>query len=153
MFHIFIHGSYAINLVINNQAFIIYCVQGQNLKVNCFIVTNNASHDLTLPQINKLVIIHLEEIPNVKLFPSVASKLCLLPKVLQQHLLHHKVINANIKWGFKWNFFALVYSQCCYYQMLNNNIEAIRFGFHANKSVWSWRFHDSCNKKMGRGEE
>jgi hypothetical protein len=68
MFHMFIHGSYAINLVVNNEAFIISCVQGQNLKVNCFIVTNNASHDLTLAQINKLVIIHLEEIPNVKLF-------------------------------------------------------------------------------------
>jgi hypothetical protein len=57
----FLHGSYAISLVINNEAFIVSCVQGQNLKVNHFIVTNNASHDLILPQINKLVIIHLEE--------------------------------------------------------------------------------------------
>jgi hypothetical protein len=64
----FLHGSYAIRLVINNEAFIVSCVQGQNLKVNRFIVTNNAFHNLTLPLINKLVIVHLEKIPNVKLF-------------------------------------------------------------------------------------
>jgi hypothetical protein len=48
MFHMFLNDSYAISLMINNEAFIISCVQGQNLKVNHFIVTSNASRDLTL---------------------------------------------------------------------------------------------------------
>jgi hypothetical protein len=31
-------------------------------------------------------------------------------------------------------------------QMPNTNTKAIRFNFHTNKSVWSWKLHDSYNK-------
>jgi hypothetical protein len=61
----------------------------------------NASHDFTLPQINKLVIVHVEEGPNVKSLLMNLSKICLLPQVLQQQLLHYKVMSANVKWDFK----------------------------------------------------
>jgi len=39
------------------------CAQGQNFEAHCFIVANNATHNLTLLQINTLVIIYLEEKP------------------------------------------------------------------------------------------
>jgi hypothetical protein len=61
----------------------------------------NASHDFTLAQINKLVIVHLEEGPNVKSILMKLPKTCLFLQVLQKQLLHCKVMSANVKWGFK----------------------------------------------------
>jgi hypothetical protein len=35
--------------------------------------------------------------------------------------------------------------------MPNTNTKAIRFDFHANKYVWSWKLHKSCGIEMGEG--
>jgi hypothetical protein len=97
----------------------------------------SASHDFTLPQINKLVIVHLEEGPNVKSLLMKLPKICLLPQVLQQQLLHCKVMSANVKWGFKQGLLLSsihnvgIATTC---QTPNTNIETIRFSFFANES-------------------
>jgi hypothetical protein len=44
------HGYYAINLVINNEAFVESCAQGYNFKANHLIMTNYAFQNLTLPK-------------------------------------------------------------------------------------------------------
>lgn len=115
----------------------------------------NTSHDFTLSQINKLVIVHLEEGPNVKSLLMKLPKICLLPQVLQQQLLHCNVVSANIKWGFFKQGLLLssihnvgIATTC---QTPNTNIETIRFSFFANESDMNWRFDDSYNKKNGRG--
>jgi hypothetical protein len=96
----------------------------------------NVSHDFILSQINKLVIVHLEEGPNVKRILMKLPKICLLPQVLQQ-LLHYKVISTNVKWSFKQGLLFLsihnvVIATTC--QTPNTNIETIRFTFYANES-------------------
>jgi hypothetical protein len=57
------------------------CAQAHNLNANCFIVANNAFHDLILPQINRLVIVDFEKDLHVKSSMVRLPNLCLLPQV------------------------------------------------------------------------
>jgi hypothetical protein len=68
------------------------CAQGHNFKANCLTMINNAFHDLTLPQINNLVIVHLKEGPSVKSPLVRLPKLFIFLQVLQQPFLHYKII-------------------------------------------------------------
>jgi len=64
-------------------------------------MTNNAYHDLTLPQINKLVIVQFLKGPNVKsLLRGFQSFACFL-KFPSNTYLHYKVISANVRQGLK----------------------------------------------------
>jgi hypothetical protein len=58
---------------------------------------NNAFHDLTLPQIDSLVTVHLEEGPNVKNLLVRLPELCLFLQALQQQFLHYKIICVNVR--------------------------------------------------------
>ncbi len=92
------YGHHAINLMVSNEAFATTCAQGQNLWANHqIIMANYALHDLTIIQINKLVIVNLKEspsgwIPMVRLpiFP-------LLLQTFQQQLLHNKFIVVCVR--------------------------------------------------------
>jgi hypothetical protein len=59
------------------------------------------SNDLTLPLINKLVIVQFLKGPNVKSLLMRHPKFCMLLQVPLQHFLHYKVISANVRLGLK----------------------------------------------------
>jgi hypothetical protein len=51
--------------MVSNEVFATTCAQGQNLRVNHRInMANYALHDLTIIQINMLVIVHIKESPS-----------------------------------------------------------------------------------------
>jgi hypothetical protein len=109
LLHMFCHRWHAITLTISNEDFVAPCAQGQNIKAWCFFMTNNASHNLRLLQINLLIIIYFEERPSGQ-NPLVR----LPPKQLffhgfQQYLLIHKILLANIViWLCHWKSFTML---------------------------------------------
>jgi hypothetical protein len=53
------------------------CAQGQDFGAKNLSMTNNASYDLTLLQINRLVVVHLKESPCVQNPLARPPKFCL----------------------------------------------------------------------------
>jgi hypothetical protein len=54
------------NLVVSNEALMTSYVQAYNFEAHCFTMIDNASHNLTMLQINFLIVVYLEEFTSVQ---------------------------------------------------------------------------------------
>lgn len=84
--------------MVSNETFTTFCAQGHNVKVNYFIVKNNATHYLILFQMNRLIVVHLEKHLSGQSLLVRFPKNLLLLQILQQHFSPYKIRNPNVRW-------------------------------------------------------
>jgi hypothetical protein len=96
LLHVFFHDWYVVSFMVSNETFTTICAQAHNVKANCFIVRNNATHYLILFQMNSSIVVHLEKhLSGWSLLVKFPKKLLLL-QILQQHCSHYKIRNPTV---------------------------------------------------------
>lgn len=93
--------------MVSNETFMTICAHGHNVKANCFIVRNNATHYLILFQMNRLIVVDLEKhLSGRSILAKFPKKLFLL-QILQQHCSHYKIHNPNVDGAFCFKTFMM----------------------------------------------
>lgn len=96
MLQVFFHDWYVVSFMVSNETFTTICAQGHNVKANCFIVRNNATHYLILFQMNSSIVVDLEKhLSGWNLLVKFPKKLLLL-QILYQHCSHYKIRNPTV---------------------------------------------------------